>query len=271
MEGGYVKIKKLGMGAFGSVWKVKGKDGKVIALKIMNLPNREVADIAKSEVKLLKSLKPCQRSLSCYYGSQIANNKLYLEMEFIDGETLYTFSKKYRDKRNPKLFSLLVAIAKDLSQGLSFMHKKGVIHRDIKPANIMITKTFQPKLIDIGLGCFTQSVCEIPRGRDKVDKDLSNRNCCISSSGTPYFAAPEQLIYFVSYPASDIWSLGATLYNCGFGQFVYTAATIPELREKMKRLPYLQSSPNAKFNSLIRRSLKLDYKERITTSQIFAL
>lgn len=288
MDAGYRKIKKLGMGGFGSVWKaekinlgMRTTKRNIIALKIVNIPNKEVALMAEREVELLKSLKPCHRSLSCYYGSKFVYNKnngtykLYLEMEFIDGETLSTFSKKLRNRRNPNLYKYLVAISKDLSQGLSFLHNKGIIHRDIKPQNIMITKDYQPKLIDIGLGCFKESVCPINKNlriqQTSGGFTLGNRNCCVSSSGTPQYSSPESLIYFVSYPASDVWSLGATLYSAAFDRFVYNATTISSLRQQMKNPPILILSGNRKFDDLIAWCLQINYRDRPTTSQIYTL
>lgn len=170
----YNKISQLGLGNFGSVWKVTRKDdpeNRVIALKIVYLPNDKAVIEAEKEIDILKKLTPCNPSVVCYYGSkktktsEVGRPIIFIEMEYIEGETLTKFAEKYRVMRDVNLYKHLVAIAKDLGKGMKFLHDKGIIHRDIKPDNIMIdtSKSFpQPKLIDVGLGCFIQPTCVIP-------------------------------------------------------------------------------------------------------------
>ncbi len=68
-----------------------------------------------------------------------------------------------------------------------------------------------PKIIDIGLGCLADQICGMKR-----------EECCTgTAAGTPYFMAPETLLNKESYYVSDIWSLGATLYQSATGENVY--------------------------------------------------
>jgi len=257
----YTYLQELGKGAFGSVWKVM-KDGKIIALKKIQLQDDKMRTIALKEVELLKKISnPCIPSLTCFYDYHIEGNTLFIEMEYIEGETLLNFSKKYRG--NSSLYKYLLAITKDLVQGIQYLHKNGIIHRDIKPENIMIDKNNQPKLIDIGIGCKI--------GENNCKYKSEKIECCLGRAGTPLFMAPETLFNNVSYFASDIFSLGATLYFSATGANIYSPKpkTIQELTDILKfgKLQKLETD-NIQLNRLVNDMLDKSVENRITSEEI---
>ena len=347
----YNKIEKLGEGSFGSVWKVTKKDDpekKVIALKIIYLPNDRAAEEAEKEVDILKRLTPCNPSVVCYYGSkklkltEIGKPLMLIEMEYIDGETLTKFSERFRNNRDVDLYKHLVALTIDIAKGMKFLHSNGIIHRDIKPDNIMIEKgTNQPKLIDVGLGCFVQKVCILPPLEEKkevsvakgpsfqevqrrlqemkaasgvtpvspkvkekpptqfrLDADIEEEysfsssgegprkselvkmydineqgeriyeECCSGRSGSPYYSSPEVLLESIAYPASDVWSLGATLNYAASGKPIYPAQTMNQLLEKMKYDPVPVKTPNRIFNRLLTLCLHRNPNIRATDQEL---
>ena len=269
----YNKLKELGRGNYGAVWLAE-KEGHLIALKEVELPKvgNPKRDLALREVELLKEISTptCHRSLSCYYDSQVIGDKLFLEMEYIEGQTLKKFCDEYQNSGlQLRLFKALIAVIADIAEGLRYMHEKGVIHRDVKPENILITAELQPKLIDIGLAC------TVLKGKDeKVEKcDVlgTKISCCKGYAGTPYFSAPEVLNKEESYFASDVFSLGATIYYCATGgKYLFPG------REKMSELqkflakgiyPRL-STPNVSLNTLVINMIIKNPLQRLTTTQI---
>ncbi len=156
---GYIFLKQLGKGNYGTVNLVE-KNDKLLAVKYISLPdNEKVRQIMLKEVDNLKLLSsPCSDFVVCYHGSRIINNTLLIEMEYIDGVTLLNyFTILYREVDKPVYLNLCLAVLKDITNGLNYIHSKGIIHRDIKPDNILISgKTkiqIKAKIVDIGLGC----------------------------------------------------------------------------------------------------------------------
>ena len=262
----YQYIKKLGEGNFGSVWKVS-KNGKIMALKKIKLENEKVKEIALQEVELLEKISdPCVVSLACIYGHHIEGDTLFIEMEFIDGITLKDFAQSL--KGIPLLYRHLLAIIRDIVPGLEYLHSKGVIHRDIKPENIMIGKNYQPKLIDLGLSCKA-----ISGGYKKGGCNIGNKevDCCLGNAGTPLFMPPETLLSNISYFASDVFSLGASIFFAATGNKVYypEPKTYKELLQMARfvEFPKLET-PNIQLNFFVNEMLKRKIENRITTKEI---
>lgn len=118
------------------------------------------------------------------------DSRLYLVQEFIDGQNLL----KKLEQELIMSESQIIQLLSDLLPVLQFIHERGVVHRDIKPANIMWCPSKPAVLIDFG-----------------ISKELSCTVMTIGTTmGTVGYTPPEQMTYGESYPASDIYALGAT-------------------------------------------------------------
>jgi hypothetical protein len=124
----------------------------------------------------------------------------YLVMQLIAGESLE--QRLARDKRLP--FREIVRIGMQAAHGLAAAHAQGLIHRDIKPGNILLEPpSDRIKLTDFGLA--------------RVEDDVKlTRTGYVS--GTPLYMAPEQALGEETDPRSDLFSLGAILYEMCAGQ-----------------------------------------------------
>ena len=256
----YLLDRMLGKGNFGSVYKVIDAEGKDIALKVIDIKSDRHLQEAKKEIDFLTMLKPCQPSLICYYKSFVKDEQLFIETEYIDGPTLHEFAKKNR--LNANFLNNLLAIIGDLIPGIKYLHSKNIIHRDIKPENIVIEKTkTQPKLIDVGLACLSVLRC-----------NLDTEFCCLGTQGTGFFMSPESL-KGTNYPESDVWSLGATIYNAATGKYLVDEKKVKnyeELQYVMRTKPImLEKTGNKILDNLIQRMLKTNHKERITLDEIY--
>jgi serine/threonine protein kinase len=202
----YTGLKFLGEGGQGKVYRATRKyDGKEIALKIVNVKGVGVQTVKRiqDEIEFLKILSEprCNPFVICYYGSYYDDKerKIYIEMEYIDGKEMFDFVLNRANNNKEKYYDLLMGTAKDLAEGLKYIHGKGIIHNDIKLENIMIeNKTNIPKIIDFGLGCL-------------YDKTVGY---CKDFGGTLIYMTPEMLTEprGKRYPASDMWALGVSLY-----------------------------------------------------------
>ena len=137
--------------------------------------------------------------------------KIYIVMEF--NKPLLE-NKKINSKLNINAKQLL--IAKLL--GIKVIHQKGILTNDIKPSNIVVGAGNIPVLVDFGISCFVQeaikNICTEP-----YNKIIGP--CCQESLGTPLYLPPE-IMKNVRYPASDLWSLGATVYRIITGTNIWS-------------------------------------------------
>ncbi len=254
----YEIMQTLGKGGFGVVYKVKRKsDGKIIALKVMDINPSDEKKInnAKKEVELLKTLSEpeCNPFVICYYDSSYdeKDSKFLIEMEYVDGMNMADFVKLIRNDKIRYYYLLL--IARDIAQGLKYIHSKNIIHRDIKLENIIIEKdTFIPKIIDFGLSCFEKS--------------------CKGISGTAFYMSPELLNEGKIFPASDMWALGVTLFRGAMGKTPFGGADRMEVYKNIKNGNRRNiTTTNELLNFIIRHLLIYNIYMRRTPDQIIKL
>ena len=125
----------------------------------------------------------------------------YIIMEYIEGRSLMDVIHE----EGPLSLKRVLGIGLDVCRGLQAAHVQGMIHRDIKPANILMTKTGQAKIVDLGLA----------QQRTSGGKETESKMVV----GTPAYMAPEQAATpeLVDFRA-DIYSLGVTLYQAALGR-----------------------------------------------------
>jgi tetratricopeptide (TPR) repeat protein len=140
----------------------------------------------------------------------------YLAMEKIDGEPL--------DRRLDRAGRLgpreTVALLLPIVRALDYAHDQGIVHRDVKPENILIDERGQAYLTDFGLALDLSEVGRLTQSHQSL--------------GTPAFMAPEQMRGSVKDPRVDIYSIGATLYECITGQVPYPGDSLAQLMDSIR-------------------------------------
>ena len=154
-------------------------------------------------------------------------------MEFLEGETLAN-----RLLRGPLTSEQLLKSANEICEGLEKAHRQGVIHRDLKPANIMLTKT-GAKLMDFGLAKTTPAVATPVSGLTMTSSEASPAQPLTAQGmvlGTFQYMAPEQVEGKEVDARTDIFALGAVLYEMATGKRAFagktTASVIAAVLEK---------------------------------------
>lgn len=263
---GYKLIEELGSGYTGVVWKAQRlKDGKIVAIKLITIPNDQTRQTFVNrlldEIEILKSIsRPCHPNLACFNSYTLYDNVLLIDMDLVNGIDLHRYVETVENKET--LYRHLLAITKDLVPALKYLHQVGIIHKDIKPDNIMIDEDLFPVLVDFGVSCKVEDICRL---------DSTEINCCDSVRGPVNYMAPEIMKYRHSFPQSDVWSLGVTLYIMATGQYPWNLSWVSDA----KRLQIIASQEPAKLktsneilNTIVNGALMKDPLDRITLAEI---
>jgi len=147
----------------------------------------------------------------------------YLVMEFLEGETLAD-----RLRKGPLTAEQLLKCGTEICEGLEKAHKTGVIHRDLKPGNIMLTKT-GAKLMDFGLAKTTSAAQPPPTSSLTMTSSGPAPGQPLTAQGTVMgtfqYMPPEQLEGKEVDARSDIFALGAVLYEMATGKRAFEGKT----------------------------------------------
>ncbi len=193
---GYHIIRELHRGPITTAYlAVQTALDRQVLLKVLNEQWKDEQElIARFE----REAKICARlqhpNIVTLYDFGTDNGRFYLTMEYVEGPTLEALIQQH----HPLPIPVIELILEQIARGLSYAHQNGVIHRDIKPANILITPQGVVKIADFGLATV---------------KSLPSVTMQGAVVGTPAFMAPELIAKKPPTPASDVFSLGVTLYQ----------------------------------------------------------
>lgn len=163
-------------------------------------------------------------------------------MQYVEGETLADVLR-----RGPVEPRQALSVAAQLAGALASAHQHGVVHRDIKPQNIVITPGGQAKLLDFGIA----RIVEPPTANDATTTSLTDPGVI---AGTPAYMSPEQVRQQPVDARSDLFSLGAVLYEMLTGRRAFTGATVGEIYSQI-----LETHPSAP--STVRPGLSTQHDE----------
>jgi serine/threonine protein kinase len=199
---GYSLGPLLGRGGMGVVHlATRISDGATVALKLMRpevAVDAHAREVFDREIAVTESLRHPNVVTLFAHGSE--GDAFYFAMEYCAGGSL---AGALHARAAPLETAAAVRLALQALDGLSFAHEKGFIHRDIKPENILLADAAMNvvKLTDFGLAKSFQQA------------GLSGMTATGFAAGTLQFMPREQLTNFrLLRPASDVWSMGATLY-----------------------------------------------------------
>eukprot|EP00667_Euglena_gracilis_P001486 EG_transcript_1486 len=181
----YLSSHLLGQGGFGAVYLGMSSNGKLVAIKVMEIA-KENAEEYLNEIKLLMRFR--HPNIVGYLGSSIHQSKLMIVMEYVPCGSLDKIIERFRDNLT---LSSSRRYLRDILRGLDYLHIHDVVHRDIKPENVLMTAEGECKVADFGTAGTIN-----PEGESIV-------------KGTPHYMAPE-VFQGLGSCASDIWSFGVT-------------------------------------------------------------
>jgi hypothetical protein len=201
---------ELGRGGMGIVFRAHDEHlQRTVALKLLLAKEQASAEQLqrfRSEAEILAQLQHPNIVQIFEIGEH--EGASFFAMEYVPGINLHV-----RIRENPLAPSEAAGLVELMAQAMHSAHQRGIIHRDLKPSNVLITDDNIPKITDFGLARQGQS-------------ELTAAGAVM---GTPSYMAPEQALGQLDRigPASDVYALGAVLYELLTGRAPFRGATIP--------------------------------------------
>lgn len=241
--------RRLGAGGMGVVYLGSDRRGQRVALKVIR---PDLAEDQEFRSRFAREVSAARRIRGGCTARLVAAD---LEAERPWFATQYVPGPSLHDKvaeEGPLTAAQIAAIGAALSEGLVAVHEAGVVHRDLKPSNILLSPK-GPRIIDFGIAWATGA------------STLTHVGTAV---GSPGFLAPEQVRGAAVTPATDVFSLGATLAYAATADspFGHGSSEVM-LYRVVHEEPHLQGVPDA-LAPLVRACLAKDPEERPTTLQL---
>ncbi|HEY0952797.1 serine/threonine-protein kinase, partial [Nocardioides sp.] len=204
IAGRYTLEREVGRGGMGAVWL--GVDqvlGRQVALKRVGMaPGVATPDLARAEREARLAARLNHPHVVAVYDLVLEGDEQWLVMEYVEGSTLAELVRR-DGAMTPDQAAAVLGQAAD---ALAAAHAAGIVHRDVKPSNILVGPDGQVKLSDFGIA------------RAEADATLTQTGLV---TGSPAYLSPEVASGEQATDASDVWSLGATLFHALAGHPPY--------------------------------------------------
>ncbi len=225
---------RIGAGGMGEVFAAEHVDlGRKVALKVLYAERSNdpaVVQRFKLEARSIAKLKH-PNLVEVYDTGSTEDGRLFYAMERLEGETLRELLNRAATASTRRLTAAeAVRVGAALARGLAAAHAESVVHRDIKPENIFLTKTGGVKLLDFGVAKTNNA--ELLEGVARTETRAGE------IFGSPAYMAPEQARNHTVDGRTDIYALGAVLYECLTGSVLFDGASLVEtLTQQIVKAP----------------------------------
>jgi serine/threonine-protein kinase len=256
---GYKVTEKIADGGSGEIYKAEDLGAaRPVVLKILHprhYGNPREHRRLEREGRLGLRLGSHANIVATYAAGQL-DGIPYLILEFAPGACLRAMLQAGRRLDEIELLCLAVA----LTRALRHIHRVGIYHKDIKPDNLVLDGLHSIKLLDLGLA---------ERARGAWLRSLLRRRL----EGSPAYMAPELIRHKRASRATDIYALGATLYEAATGFVPYPGTSLQEILAKqmdpfLRPAPIVVHNPRISFTTqrMIGRALSKDPAARYRTA-----
>jgi hypothetical protein len=248
--GPYVIMGKLGAGAMGQVFLARSTTGRLVAVKTIRA---ELAEEADFRARFAREVAAASRVSGVFTAAVIEANPdadlPWVATAYVPAPSLSTLVKR----AGPLPVPAVRWLAAGCAEALQSIHAAGLLHRDVKPSNVLVAPD-GPRVIDFG----------IARAAERVQLTATH-----GASGTPAYMAPEQARDATqASPASDVFSLGATLVFAATGHAPYEGETVMDILVRLATEPPDLAGLPGELADLVAPCLRRVPRERPTDATI---
>src|ERR1051325_5289633 len=257
---------KIGEGGMGQVYLAQDTElDRTVAIKI--LPE----SLASDQQRLQRFIQEAKAASALNHPHILTiheigtfGNSRFIATEFIDGETL-----RQRMNEGMRLLELL-EVSSQIASALAAAHAAGIVHRDIKPENVMVRRDGYVKVLDFGLAKLTEA-----KG-STTDPEAPTRAMVNTGAGTVMgtanYMSPEQAKGVHVDERTDLWSLGAVIYEMVTGQLPFPGETPTEtisliLQKEPPPLSRFAHDVPEELDRIVTKALTKDTDERYQTAK----
>jgi len=251
----FIRVGRLGQGGIGEVWKAwDTRLGRWVALKLPTATPDQEGAAERFSREALAAARLTHPNIVSIHRVAEENGRCFIVMQYVEGKSLRGATLEPRKA---------LEIVRDVALAVHYAHEQGVIHRDLKPGNIVIGADGRPFVLDFGLAHLQQA------GRVQSREGLV--------AGTAAYMSPEQARgeSGARERATDVYSLGATLYEIVTGHPPFDGASFAETLERvLHREPESPRARNPAVSSdletVILKAMDKDPRRRYATAKEFA-
>lgn len=258
----YRIIRLIGAGGMAVVYLAEDiRHGREVAVKVLRPNLAESLGPSRFQREIATAARLQHPHILTVFDSGETDGVLWFTMPYVEGESLRT--RLARETQLP--IDAALRIAQQTAQGLQYAHEHGVVHRDIKPDNILLTRDGNTLIADFGIA---RAIGE--------SNDTSSLTQTGTSIGTPAYMSPEQASGERTIDArSDIYALGAVVYEMLVGEPPYTGPTAQVIIAKRFTVPVpsaraVRATIPTSIDRAISRALALVPGDRFATADAFA-
>jgi len=252
---------KVGVGGMGVVYSADDtRLARPVALKFVpleRLGDRQALERFSREVRVVSALN--HPNISVLHEIGDLDGRPFIVLELLEGATLADLLAA-----GPIAPERALEIAAEVAAGLEAAHEAGILHRDIKPANVFVTRRGHVKILDFGIA----KLLPPPFGASSGPRGEAPESSLTESGmipGTVGYMSPEQVRGQVIDVRSDIFSLGAVLYEMLTGRKAFPGSSAGAVIEAVLRHepePLGGDSGDPRLEALVRRALAKDAADR---------
>ena len=268
--GPYEVLAPLGSGGMGEVYRARDdRLGREVAVKVLPPGSSSDADrIRRFEQEARAAGALSHPNLLTVHDTGHHEGQPYIVFELLAGETL-------RQRLGPGALPVARAIdyAVQIAQGLAAAHERGIVHRDLKPENLFVNHDGRVKILDFGLAKLRPALDT--DGRKTEATTASEITAAGTAVGTAGYMAPEQVQGRRADARSDIFSLGAVLYEMLSGRRAFQGQSAVEtmaaiLKEEPPELATIRPDIPPPLDRVVRRCLEKRAEDRFQSARDLA-
>ncbi len=262
--GPYELTSPLGVGGMAEVHRARDtRLGRDVAIKVLDFEaarNPERLRLFEQEARAASAVN--HPAIVGVHDVGREGDVPYVVLELVEGETL---QRRLLRGRLPQRRAIETAV--QIAQGLAAAHARGVLHNDLKPANIILTRDGRVKILDFGLA-------GLRSGSSAVDPLPADERATVTQAlfGTPGYIAPERIEGAPPDARSDLFSLGAVLYEMLAGAPAFDGPTTAAVLAATTELDPAEIRPPlpAALDRILRRALEKDPAQRFQSASDLA-